>query len=146
MAGSPIVHGVFSPLNGRMETLHRADPILDSTGSPVIIERTTSPSTGTTVVGVTQALDGSMRDQKKDLLAKANKWTTNIRERFISQRLAHQGLHSMIWPSTSYPLPVCTLTEKNATGSSDHASKLSYQNWEQTTLSNASGVTAFHRL
>ena len=56
------------------------------------------------VVRVMQALNGNMAAWVVALEEKANTWMENIRNGWLNQCLAWQGLRSMIWPSLAYPL------------------------------------------
>ena len=79
-------------------------------GAPTTITRH-DPSDAIKVVGVIQALDGSMDAQIADLKSRADTWGTQISEGWVPRNLARQALSTMIWPSLKYPLPACTLTE-----------------------------------
>jgi hypothetical protein len=88
-------------------------PDLDGTVLPIArIE----PSEAVKVVGVHQAMDGNMKAQVAALTEKANKWSAKLATGWIPRHLAHQGpLYSTMWASLKYPLPACTLTEKQGT-------------------------------
>jgi hypothetical protein len=64
------------------------------------------------VVGVHQSLDGKMTTQVAVLKAKADSWWEKIKRGWLPRNLAHQGRNNMIWASLRYPLPACTITEK----------------------------------
>jgi hypothetical protein len=63
-------------------------------------------------VGVYQAMDGTMREQIQALKEKADTWGDKIKTSWLPRDLAHQGKSSMIWAALKYPLPACTITEK----------------------------------
>jgi hypothetical protein len=62
-------------------------------------------------VGVVQGLNGKMKPQVDELQAKADEWADKVKEGWMDHRLAWTCLRSMIWPSLSYPLRVCSITK-----------------------------------
>ena len=57
-------------------------------------------------------MDGTMREQIQALKEKADTWGDKIKTSWLPRDLAHQGKSSMIWAALKYPLPACTITEK----------------------------------
>ena len=74
------------------------------------------PDEAVKVVGVHQALSGSMKAQITSLTEKANTWAMAIHQGHLDRKIFWQGLHTMIWPSLWYPLAVSSISEKAATG------------------------------
>jgi hypothetical protein len=66
---------------------------------------------GITAVGVIQALNGKMKLQVDELQEKADKWANKVKEGWMDPCLAWTCLRSMIWPSLSYPLWVCSISK-----------------------------------
>jgi len=83
----------------------------DFDGNPMAVTRYNS-SMAIKVVGVHQALDGNIKTQLQVLKDQAKEWGAKIQEGCLPWRLAHQGVHSMIWASLKYPLPATTFTYK----------------------------------
>ena len=82
-------------------------------GTPESIQRH-DPSTETTAVGVTQAMDGSMTAQLELLKNKADEWSASIREGYLPRNLAWSALRQNIWASLKYPLPACNFSPQEA--------------------------------
>jgi hypothetical protein len=79
-------------------------------GSMVEIQRH-DPSTAIKVVGLMQALDGSMDGQLKVLKERADDWGDKIRDGYLPRKLAWAGLHTTIWSSLKYPLPTTNFSQ-----------------------------------
>ena len=63
------------------------------------------------IVAVHQAINGNMKQQLQVLQDKADEWCTKIKEGWVPQKLAHQGLKTMLWASLKYPLAATTLSD-----------------------------------
>jgi hypothetical protein len=80
-------------------------------GNLTPIERL-EPSDAVKVVGVHQSLDGKMMAQVLALKDKADAWAKRIQSGWLPRNVAHQGRNVMIWSSSKYPLPACTITKQ----------------------------------
>jgi hypothetical protein len=60
---------------------------------------------------VIQVLNGKMKPQVDELQRKADEWANKVKEGWMDRRLAWTCLRSMIWPSLSYPLRVCSISK-----------------------------------
>ena len=69
------------------------------------------PSEATKVVGLFQAMDGNMTAQFEDLEQRATKWGKAIKKHKVPDRIAWQGLSTVIWPSLKFPLAATNLQE-----------------------------------
>jgi len=74
------------------------------------------PDKAVKVVGVHQALSGSMEAQITSLTEKSDTWAMAIQQGHLDRKIFWQGLHTMIWPSLQYPLAVSSMSETAATG------------------------------
>ena len=98
---------------------HPADlQVNDLDGTPIMIACYDS-STAIKIVGIYQAMDGNMKVQLQHLKDKSRDWGTKIKEGWVPQKLANQGLHSMLLASLKYPLPATTFTESQGAKLSD---------------------------
>jgi len=82
----------------------------DPTGTMVTIQRH-DPDEAIKVVGVFQAMDGSMTAQLQDLKERADGWVEAMEDRTLPRKLAWDALNLYIWSSLRYPLPATTFTE-----------------------------------
>ena len=73
-----------------------------------------SPSTAIKVVGVIQAMDGSMTAQRQELIQSASIYGQRLRSSYLTQQAAWLGFNSMIWPSLRYCLPATTFTPQES--------------------------------
>lgn len=62
-----------------------------------------------------QAADGNMVAQQEALQEKIMDIGTSIHDNWVPMKMVWQGFKMMIWPSVWYPLPVCSLTNAQAT-------------------------------
>jgi hypothetical protein len=90
--------------------LHPGEIFLHTPDGPTPIKRVPA-SKGITAMGVVQALNGKMKPQVDKLQAKVDEWADKVKEGWMDRRLAWTCLRSMIWPSLSYPLHVCSITK-----------------------------------
>ena len=72
------------------------------------------PTEAIKVVGVVQALDGSMKGQIERLKGKALQWAKLVEKGWLPRALAWQCIRTHIWSSLRYPLAVTTLSEEEA--------------------------------
>lgn len=70
------------------------------------------PTVSTTIVGVDQALDGSMTGQLTSLLSKVDRWSTSLCQGTIPRHIAWAAIRSKIWPCLRFPLSSSTLTRQ----------------------------------
>jgi hypothetical protein len=90
--------------------LHPGEIFLNTMDGPTVIKRVAATK-GIMVVGVVQALNGKMKPQVDELQVKADERADKVKEGWMDRRLAWTCLRSMIWPSLSYPLPVCSISK-----------------------------------
>ena len=69
------------------------------------------------MVGVLQALDGSMRSQldpaiSSSLMAKTTSWAQKIHDGWLNWHMAWMALNTMVWPSLAFQLKACSLSKK----------------------------------
>jgi hypothetical protein len=111
--GNWILIGFFWDDNGQYH--YRMDIasnlwIPNASGRMQAIERL-GLSNATQVVGVYQAADGNMREQFLHLKAMANDIGSHISKGYLPKKLLWETLHTMIFPSISYPLGSTMLAE-----------------------------------